>query len=98
MSQDTSVRYMERTREYYAAHGYDQSYKWAHHDDIPFTPLSKPLSDCTVSIVTTAMPDATYVKENRRLAVGDLHAPPQEFFTSELAWDKDATQTRDRES
>jgi len=98
MSQDTSVRYIDKSREYYAAHGYDRPYKWAHYDDIPFTPLPKSLADCKVTIITTAMPDANYVNEHRRLAVGDLHAPPAEFFTGELAWDEEATHTRDRES
>ena len=39
------VSYIDRSREYYAAQGYSQPYTWAHHDDAPFTPLKKPLSD-----------------------------------------------------
>lgn len=50
------IAYMERTREYYLALGYGNPYVWAHHDDAPFQPLKKPLSDARVTIVTTAAP------------------------------------------
>ena len=58
MTTDTTVRYMERTRDYYAAHGYDKPYEWAHFNDIPFAPLNKTLATSTVTIVTTSMPAA----------------------------------------
>ncbi len=48
--------YMERTRAWYLALGYGNPYQWAHYDDVPFTPLRKPLSDCTVGLITTAAP------------------------------------------
>ncbi len=35
------VSYIDRSREYYAAQGYDRPYAWAHHDDVPFTPLAE---------------------------------------------------------
>src|SRR5437660_557600 len=41
---DRPVQYMARTRYYYRALGYDRDYVWATHDDVPFTPLPKPLS------------------------------------------------------
>ena len=50
------VSYMQRTRAYYLALGFDNPYQWAHYRDVPFTPLSKPLSDSTVAVVTTAAP------------------------------------------
>jgi hypothetical protein len=50
------IRYMERTREWYLALGYGNPYRWAHHDDVPFAPLPKPLAQCTVALVTTAAP------------------------------------------
>jgi hypothetical protein len=34
------VRYIDKTREYYAGAGYDKPYRWAHFDGIPFTPLT----------------------------------------------------------
>jgi hypothetical protein len=50
------IEYMRRTREWYLALGYGNPYRWAHHDDAPFTPLAKPLAECTVALVTTAAP------------------------------------------
>ena len=50
------VRYMQRTREWYLALGYDNPYAWAQHDDAPFQPLRKPLAASRVAIVTTAAP------------------------------------------
>ena len=50
------IPYMQRTRAYYLALGYDNPYRWAHHRDVPFTPLAKPLGDSTVALVTTAAP------------------------------------------
>ena len=53
---DSPIAYIERTREYYLALGYGNPYAWAHHDDVPFQPLNKPLSASRVAIVTTAAP------------------------------------------
>jgi D-proline reductase (dithiol) PrdB len=55
-SLDEPIRYMERTREWYLALGYGNPYRWAHHEDVPFAPLAKPLAECTVALVTTAAP------------------------------------------
>jgi D-proline reductase (dithiol) PrdB len=48
------VRYIDKTREYYRAEGYDKPYNWAHFDTIPFTPLPKPLAACRVGLITTS--------------------------------------------
>jgi hypothetical protein len=53
---DAPVPYMQRTRDWYLALGYGNPYRYAHHDDVPFQPLPKPLADCTVTLVTTAAP------------------------------------------
>jgi len=53
---DVPIAYMQRTREYYAALGYGEPYRWAHHAEVPFQPLAKPLALCRVAIVTTAAP------------------------------------------
>ena len=50
------IPYMQRTRAYYLALGYDNPYRWAHYRDVPFAPLPKPLADSTVALVTTAAP------------------------------------------
>jgi D-proline reductase (dithiol) PrdB len=51
---DSPIAYMKRTREWYLALGYGNPYRWAHYSEVPFRPLSKPLSECTATIVTTA--------------------------------------------
>ena len=53
---DEPIRYMQRTRDWYLALGYDNPYRWAHFNDVPFQPLRKPLSECTVALVATAAP------------------------------------------
>ena len=51
-----TIRYMQRTRDWYLALGYDNPYRWAHFDEVPFQPLAKALAECTVALVTTAAP------------------------------------------
>jgi hypothetical protein len=31
----SSVRYIDKTREYYQGEGYRTPYRWAHFDDVP---------------------------------------------------------------
>jgi D-proline reductase (dithiol) PrdB len=95
---DKNVGYMERSRLYYQAHGYEKPYLWAHHDEVPFSPLGKPLRDCTATIVTTAMPDNSFTRELRSLQKGDMTQVPDSLYIDELAWDKDATHTDDLDS
>ena len=52
---DVPIPYMQRTREYYQALGY-QPYRWAHFADAPFTPLRTPLGRARVALITTAAP------------------------------------------
>ena len=54
-SPSAPIAYIERTRDYYSALGFEP-YEWAHYDDVPFQPLRKPLAQCRVAIVTTAAP------------------------------------------
>jgi D-proline reductase (dithiol) PrdB len=53
---DAPIPYMARTRAYYLALGYQNPYEWAHFDEVPFEPLSKPLNQAKVTLVTTAAP------------------------------------------
>ena len=53
---DVSIAYMNRTRDWYLALGYDNPYRWAHLRDVPFAPLKKSLSDARVTVITTAAP------------------------------------------
>lgn len=53
---DAPIPYMQRTRDYYLALGFDNPYRWAHHDDVPFTPLTIPLEQARLALITTAAP------------------------------------------
>lgn len=53
---DIPVPYMQRTRDWYLALGFDNPYVWAHNTDAPFTPLDRPLSDMRLALITTAAP------------------------------------------
>jgi hypothetical protein len=50
------IRYIERIGDYYRGLGYGAPYRWAHHAEVPFQPLRKPLAGCLVALVTTAAP------------------------------------------
>lgn len=88
----TVVSYIDKSREYYAAQGYEQPYRWASHDDAPFTQLTKPLSESTIGVVTTT-----------RLPGNDVLAPyaapslpqPTVMETAHLSWHQTATHTND---
>src|SRR5437588_1310092 len=53
---DQPIPYLQRIRSYYQALGYGAPYRWAHYAHVPFHPLAKPLSQCRLTIVTTAAP------------------------------------------
>ena len=53
---DTPIPYLQRIRTYYEALGYGAPYEWAHYSWVPFRPLDKPLSECRVTLITTAAP------------------------------------------
>ena len=95
------VPYMERTRLYYRALGYRSDYVWAHYADVPFARLAKPLSACRVALVTTSSP-LTAVRADGSVAKqvwsGNVSPPPDKLHTDNVAWDKESTHTRDRES
>ncbi|MGO4667872.1 glycine reductase [Bosea sp. 2RAB26] len=53
---DAPIPYLQRVSTYYQALGYGQPYAWAHYAAVPFQVLAKPLSECRVTIITTAAP------------------------------------------
>ena len=88
-----AVSYIDKSREYYAAHGYGRPYMWASYATVPFTRLDKPLSEATVGVVTTTFPAVfTAPKTVYNLPSAPV---PEEMFTKDLSWDKDATHTND---
>ena len=53
---DEPIPYIKRITSYYQRLGYGKSYQWARYEDVPFTPLGKPLAESQVALVTTAAP------------------------------------------
>jgi len=94
----TPIRYMERTRNYYSAQGYEKSYRWASFETVPFLPLKKPLAQSTVGLITTAMPIMENEQGPKIVRSGSIHTPPDKLFTDDLAWDKNATHLDDLDS
>ena len=92
------IKYIQRTRDLYRAQGFQKDYVWASFDDIPFTPLSKPIHECTVAIVTTGVVENEIPKPSRAAKSYSLSDLPANLNTDELAWDKVSTHTDDRQS
>jgi len=98
------VSYIDRTREFYGAQGYEKPYRWARFEDAPFAPLPRPLAECRATLVTTASPwrgqttRDLLVRGAKQVWSGDTSAPPERLFTDDLSWDKRATHTDDVES
>ena len=92
------VGYMERSRLYYAAHGYERPYVWAHFDEVPFTPLKKPLAQSTVTVITTTALYDRKPGEVREVASFKTANPPDRLYANDLSWDKRATHMDDRET
>jgi hypothetical protein len=53
---DLPIRYIDRSRAYYLALGYDNPYRWAYNQEVPFAKMAKPAKDARIAIVTTAAP------------------------------------------
>ena len=100
------ITYIERTRAYYQALGYCAPYQWARFDDVPFRPLTKPLSACRAALVTTAAPykdgagdqgpGAPYNAAAKFFAVYSLDsATDHDLRISHVAIDRDHTTAAD---
>ena len=96
------VRYIDKTREYYKAEGYERSYEWAHFETIPFTPfaaLGKPLAQCRVGLVSSGDVVRRDIElppdDPRRLVYG---LPADRFQSRKAAYDRYATTLEDVDS
>jgi hypothetical protein len=97
------VSYIDKSRTYYQAQGYEQPYTWACHWQVPFKLLPKPLAQCTVGLATTASlidhgEGIESLMRERDCYAAPSDPPPERLFTDHLFWDKDATHTDDVES
>jgi hypothetical protein len=101
------VRYIDRTRDYYLSQGYERPYEWAHFDEVPFTPLKKPLSECKIALVSTS--DIAVRGEERedepaeQLFVGNVYSiptdtPVEQLYSHQEHYDVHATNLDDPNS
>lgn len=86
------LSYIDKSREYYEAHGYDQPYRWAQFADVPMTPLAKPLSESRVGLVTTAAVDPSDLLHP---FVASTEPAPTSLVTKHLHWHQAITNTDD---
>jgi hypothetical protein len=95
------VSYIDKSRQYYAAHGYNQAYRWATHEDVPFATMAKPLAESRVGLVTTvffprgAEPNGVSPMPPKAPFAAPVEAAPNCTFNADLAWAKDETHTND---
>lgn len=75
--EDVPTRYMQRTKDWYLALGYDNPYRWAHYIDVPFQSMNKPIGQATVALITTASP---YDPEKGDQGVGAPYNAAAKFY------------------
>jgi D-proline reductase (dithiol) PrdB len=75
---DTPIPYLQRIRTYYEALGYGAPYEWAHYSWVPFRPPDRPLSDCRLTLITTAAP---YQPDKGDQGPGAPYNAAAKFFT-----------------
>lgn len=97
------VSYIDKSREYYAAQGYTNPYRWAYHQDAPFAPLRKPLATARIGLVTTASIVESDVEPApftlpKVVFSAPTDPPPERLYTQHRSWDKVATHTDDLDS
>ena len=97
------VSYIDKSREYYEAQGFEQAYRWAAFDEVPFTAPTKPLADSNVALVTTSFlhhHDSAFgaPATDKQVYHHPVDEVPARMFTDDLSWDKQETHTDDTES
>jgi D-proline reductase (dithiol) PrdB len=103
----SNVQYMQRIREYYLGQGYEKPYSWAHFDDVPFTPLKKPLSESTVTLFSTSDVSVRRAEGEALPAtettVGEVYSVPwntpvEKLYSRQESFDRHATSLDDVDS
>ena len=103
----THVNYIDKTREYYKSIGYVKPYEWAHFDQVPFTALEKPLSECRITLVSTSdiaiKSDDDELDPHEQFLVGCVYSIPSntpvtDLYSPQEHYDKNATHLDDVDS
>ena len=99
------VRYIDRTREDYLRQGYEKPYQWAQFDDVPFTPLKKPLSECRIGLLGTSEvavkfdpeteEDPVIEEDFRGVYAIPTKVPTSKFYSRTKSFDQNATHLDD---
>ncbi len=95
------VSYIDKSREYYSAHGYELPYQWSYNHEVSFTPLAKPLQDSRVGLVTTSFfeagsePAGVPTSRPKQPYTARCDDAVEGLFNEDLFWDKDNTHTDD---
>jgi hypothetical protein len=98
------VRYIDRTREYYKRQGYDKPYRWAHFEDVPFTPLTKSLAESRLALISTSeiarRSDSDLRTPLEKGEVGNVYTIPSatpldDLFSQSTSFDQNATNLDD---
>lgn len=90
------IDYVDRINEYYQGLGYP-AYEWTVNSDAPFTPLTKPLAECRVSMLTSGGISHHTRPAFNPIAKNDLRVDDLEFdvLPSDLEINDDYYDTRD---
>ncbi len=96
------VRYIDRVREYYLPQ-YNNPYKWAHFEDVPFAPLKKPLAESRVVLISTSEITARGAERedgDDRQSGGGVYTiaadiPVEQLYSPTHSYDKHATTMED---
>ena len=103
---DLPIRYIDRSRAYYGALGYGNPYRWAHHEDVPFTPIGKPVNRSRVALITTAAPynpdagdQGPWAAYNASAKFPEVYSmpidPPPDLRISHVGYDRKHTSAED---
>ncbi len=103
---DLPIRYIDRSRAYYLALGYDNPYRWAHNRDVPFAALSKPLARSRIGLITTAAPfrpeagdQGPWAPYNAAAKFTEVYSmpidPPPDLRISHVGYDRKHTSAED---
>jgi len=103
---DLPIRYIDRSRAYYLALGYDNPYRWARNRDVPFAALTKPLTRSRVALITTAAPfkpdagdQGPWAPYNAAAKFTEVYSmpidPPPDLRISHVGYDRKHTSAED---
>ncbi|MGH2632188.1 MAG: glycine reductase [Tepidiformaceae bacterium] len=106
---DLPIRYIDRSRAYYLALGYDNPYRWAQNESVPFAAMPKPLRESRVALITTAAPfqpgagdQGAWAPYNATAKFSEVYALPVEpapdLRISHVGYDRKHTSAEDSNS